>query len=542
MRLSAIAVAATFLAVASGAHGEDSSPSNAPKQRNVSVVTAADETIGGPLVEIADGAIKVGTEPPRSIALADLQKLTFIESREDASTTPTARWIGQDRQDFVQVGSAQGPNGVQDIHIRLTGLSPKKEIKQLRIISRVPPRAWRLDPSGSPDWSLVVQRANAASIADVYFEPPSGDLMDRELQLTLTYGDDSTEKLTCKATTHTSDQTKLDSQPKADPTLKGFPVRVQLQGGDILLGVLAELNEENLVLNTVWQPQVRVPLLDVQGLVSDAATADAQKRYEQLRSKPGSEDTAIILAKDGTLADVAGHIKSWDGAQLQMVYEGEQRAIAGERFQAVVFAAHPSTRSAASARQVVRMNSGDVVSGTWQSFADDKVAIETLWKETVSIPVSNIADISTRSGNLVQLSELEPANVEQTPYFGRLLGYRTDQSLDGGPLKLKGETYAKGLAVHSRCVLTYELDGEFAKFKTIVGFDDAAGTIGCVTCRVVGDGKDLFAKNDMKPADGLQTLDLPVAGVKELVLEVDFGSDEDAGDRIIWGEPRLFRK
>jgi hypothetical protein len=46
----------------------------------------------------------------------------------------------------------------------------------------------------------------------------------------------------------------------------------------------------------------------------------------------------------------------------------------------------------------------------------------------------------------------------------------------------------------------------------------------------------------MKPADGLQTLDLPVAGVKELVLEVDFGSDEDAGDRIIWGEPRLFRK
>jgi hypothetical protein len=542
MRRSAIAVAGAFLAVCSAASGAEGAPENAAKPRNVSVITATDETVAGTLVSVSEGALKVGTEPARSVSLADLQKLTFIESTEEAATTPTARWIGQDRQDFVQVGSAQGPNGVQDIHIRLAGLSPKKDIKQLRIISRVPPRAWRLDPSGSPDWSLVLQRANAASTADIYFEPPSGDLMDRELQLTLTYGDDSTEKLTCKATTHTSDQTKLDSQPKADPSLKGFPVKVNLQAGDLLVGALAELTDENLALNTVWQPQLRVPLLDVRGLVSDVATADAKKRYEQLRQKPGSEDTVIILAKDGTLADVAGHIKSWDGAQLQMVYEGEQRAIGAERFQAVVFAAHPSTRSAATARQVVRMNSGDVLSGAWQSFTDDKVAVETPWKEVVSIPVSNIAEISTRNGNLVQLSELEPVNVEQTPYFGRLIGYRADQSLDGGPLKLKGETYVRGLAVHSRCVLTYALDGEFAKFKTTVGFDDAAGTIGCVTCRVVGDGKDLFAKTDMKSADGLQTLDLPVAGVKELVLDVDFGSDEDAGDRIIWGEPRLFRK
>jgi len=239
MRLSTIAIGAAFLAVCGAAFGADGAPENAAKPRNVSVVTAADETVGGPLLEVADGALKVGTEPPRSIALADLQKLTFVESAEEASTTPTARWIGQDRQDFVQVGSAQGPNGVQDIHIRLTGISPKKEIKQLRIISRVPPRAWRLDPSGSPDWSLVLQRANAASIAEVFFEPPSGDLMDRELQLTVTYGDDSTEKLTCKATTHTSDQTKLDSQPKADPSLKGFPVKVNLQASDVLVGVLA---------------------------------------------------------------------------------------------------------------------------------------------------------------------------------------------------------------------------------------------------------------------------------------------------------------
>src|SRR5690349_3053139 len=134
MRRSAIAAAVIFLAVCRLMLGEDATPTIG-KARSISVVTSTDETIAGRLLGVSDGTVKIGPEPARSVSLADLQKLTFIESAEDATTTPTARWIGQDRQDFVQVGSAQGPNGVQDIHIRLVGLPTRKEIKQIRIIS-----------------------------------------------------------------------------------------------------------------------------------------------------------------------------------------------------------------------------------------------------------------------------------------------------------------------------------------------------------------------------------------------------------------------
>jgi hypothetical protein len=34
---------------------------------------------------------------------------------------------------------------------------------------------------------------------------------------------------------------------------------------------------------------------------------------------------------------------------------------------------------------------------------------------------------------------------------------------------------------------------------------------------------------------------VPLAGAKQLALEVDFGPDQDVGDRILWVEPRLFR-
>ncbi len=120
--------------------------------------------------------------------------------------------------------------------------------------------------------------------------------------------------------------------------------------------------------------------------------------------------------------------------------------------------------------------------------------------------------------------------------------YKRDTSLDGEPLKMKNTSYSKGLAVHSRCVLTYALDGQFTKFKTTVGFDDAAGKQGNVSCRVLADGKELFAKPVLKADQDPQAIDVSVQDAKTLTLEIDFGDNEDTGDRVIWAEPRLFRK
>ena len=65
------------------------------------------------------------------------------------------------------------------------------------------------------------------------------------------------------------------------------------------------------------------------------------------------------------------------------------------------------------------------------------------------------------------------------------------------------------------------------------------GKVGDCVIRVLGDGKTLFekldARGDQIPAD----LKLNVAGVHELTLEVDYGRNDDVGDRVAWANARL---
>ncbi|HZZ29938.1 MAG TPA: NPCBM/NEW2 domain-containing protein [Pirellulales bacterium] len=503
----------------------------------LTIITADDKEVKGTLLDVHDGLLKIESQPPQMVDLLDVQKLTF-----GAVSGLSAKWVGQDQHDFVQVGSVQAANGIQDVHVHLLGLPTQKQIQQVRLILRSPPRVWLLDPTDSPNWRLFLDHSAKSPSADVYFEPPSADLFDRELQFTITYSDNSTDQLKVKSSTHTSDQAKVTSLVPAKAESQTFPVTIELGNDDALRGNLQQLTDDILTLVTPWQANVQVPLLQAQGLLMDHAAQEAKKLYKQRCAKPSSDDLAIVLAKDGKLAEIAGRIKQWEGHQLRFVYEGEEHAIPGDRLQALVFAAHPSAHVARTAQQVLVLTEGDTLSGLWQSLADGKVVLRMPWDAQWEIPIENISEIRTRNGNLVQLSDQQPVAVEQTPYFGRLLAYHRDETLDDAPLKMKGKIYSKGLAVHSRCLLSYALDGQFATFKTTVGFDEATGTHGNVVCRVLADGKELFNRPDLRGDQDPQTLELSVQGAKLLTLEIDFGENEDIHDRVIWAEPRLYRK
>jgi hypothetical protein len=267
-----------------------------------------------------------------------------------------------------------------------------------------------------------------------------------------------------------------------------------------------------------------------------------RKRYDAAREKPGTDDLAMLKAKDGKLAEIAGQLRGWQQQQLRFAYENEEHSIAADRLQAIVLAARPNKKRDNSAVQIVNLIGGDVASGALESIADGELTLRTAWGDQWKLPIEGIVDIGTRNGNVVYLSDLEPSHVEQTPYFGHIMTYRRDHSLDGGQLKMKGKMYAKGLAVHSRCVLSYDLDSQFAKFKTTLGFDEAAGTRGRVAYRVLADGKELFGKPDLRADEEPQAIEVSLNGAKELTLEIDFGEDEDVGDRVIWADARLFRK
>ena len=82
------------------------------------------------------------------------------------------------------------PNGICDLHVTLSNLR-NVAIKQVTINTQTDkgPTAWRLDTTDSNDWPLLLRRAGTESWADLFLEPPAGDLNGKDLTVNVTYAD-----------------------------------------------------------------------------------------------------------------------------------------------------------------------------------------------------------------------------------------------------------------------------------------------------------------------------------------------------------------
>jgi hypothetical protein len=337
------------------------------------------------------------------------------------------------------------------------------------------------------------------------------------------------------------------SAPPSAPTTQQaalLPVwQVKLTNGDSLHGALRGWSNQRLSL-----------AIDKTDLVLDIpadriaelwhGSAEQVRKARGLHVEAGGGDVAYVI-KDADLVAVQGVALGVGQDALNFRYEGQDRAMSlGRVLGVALLASKPAgaqDHSAGSFHQSFRLGTGDVISGTWASLRDGSIALTTQWGQEIRLPAGSVNTIDFRNGRVVYLSDLKPARVEQTPYFDRVIPWRADAALDGGPLALADGRYDRGIAVHARCVLEYELGGQFDRFRTIMGFEQPAGAAGRATVRVRADGKPIYEKADARGDGKPQTIDVPLAGARALVLEVDFGRDQDVGDRVIWANARLVR-
>lgn len=157
-----------------------------------------------------------------------------------------------------------------------------------------------------------------------------------------------------------------------------------------------------------------------------------------------------------------------------------------------------------------------------------------------------IKRVEFSGGKSVFLSDLEPLEQSWQGYFGGanqplLAQYyrpRRNVTFSGSPLKLDGREFTKGLTVHSRTTLRYDLDRRFARFRAWAGIDPAAGGQGRLRLVLSGDDKTLW-EDSIVAGEPAKPLDIDTAGVKRLTVLVDFGDNLDLGDHLILAQPRL---
>jgi hypothetical protein len=166
------------------------------------------------------------------------------------------------------------------------------------------------------------------------------------------------------------------------------------------------------------------------------------------------------------------------------------------------------------------------------------------------VDIDRVLKIDFASDRIRFLSDLEPGKVEEVPLLGGRFPHRRDLSVGGGPIRLKGVEYRKGIGVHARCALEYVLEDGFATFAAMVGIDEAAagrsraGTddLRCrAVVRVLGDGRTLFEGMVSDGGDPIEVV-VPIPAVKVLRLEADYGEDgTDLGDHVDWAEARVVK-
>lgn len=160
-----------------------------------------------------------------------------------------------------------------------------------------------------------------------------------------------------------------------------------------------------------------------------------------------------------------------------------------------------------------------------------------------TLPFGQLAKLDYSRGKQTYLSDLQPSLKKLEAAAGERFGHlMLDKNLNGtGPMRLKGESFSRGLAMFTYTELEYGLKGDFAEFRAVAGIDDEVnGADGSVHLLIEGDGKELlsltFSRQDKVRA---QPIALNIKDINTLRIVVSDPDGKDIGKHLSIGNAQV---
>lgn len=318
--------------------------------------------------------------------------------------------------------------------------------------------------------------------------------------------------------------------------------------------VVVELTDHSLLAATDYQTTggtarvvlvggatAEIPTRQIRAVHFQAAGERDEKLNQQWSEILAAKAAAdlLVVRKKGALDYLEGIVKDLGAETLAFELDRETIQVKRPKIEGLVYY-HAAGEALPAAACEVTVAGGTRLAARTVRLAEDKWQVATVAGINLTLPVDQVSELDYSAGKIRYLSEIEPELAQYTPLFGpkeplpslaELLRPRRDLGLEQSPLKLDGQTYRKGLAVHSRSRLAYRLPGEFAHFQATVGIDDNVREAGSAVLEIKGDGKSLW-QGTLRGTEPAQQLDLPIAGVGRLEIIVDFGDDLDIADHV----------
>lgn len=340
----------------------------------------------------------------------------------------------------------------------------------------------------------------------------------------------------------------VESRPSPGPD----DVEIILGTGDRLIGTLGDSQPEAVQLITSSLGTITVPFKNIDQVRFLGHRAEWPKIEDKVE-----RDTLFTSSGDKP----SGIVTSVGRGEIVYIHYRRKREVKLPTKDAVLvcFVATGAAKALpTSLYAIVQLTDGSEVRGTPKSYGAGGLTFTDLFETERTVPPGKVAGLYFKNGRVIYLSDLPPSKVDENANYIRGaeplpgdLAYpwqRDANAGDGGRLRIRNQEYRKGIGVHARSALTFDLAGGFSRFQAVVGIDDHAirltgqDPVGNVSFIVSGDGKVLERRDGITSKSAPLAFSVDIKGVRQLTLLVDFGEDQSGqGDFADWALARIIR-
>jgi hypothetical protein len=321
---------------------------------------------------------------------------------------------------------------------------------------------------------------------------------------------------------------------------KSLPALVYLKDQSRFPARVIAGNQRSIELQTALTPGLVIAISQLSAIrLSPEPEASAQEAFQQALSEPDATQDRLIVVRNQRPTTLKGTVESIrpDGGSFR--WRERVIPIRPEDSYGVVFAAGTDKLPAPTA--VCTLQDGSAWAGKILDATADAIEWQLVIGPKITLPVGRISEIRFRSDRLVFLSDLKPAGYRFEPFGSTQWPYWVNRSAANRPLRIGKQTFDRGIGMHSKSVLTYDLPGEFAQLAATIGIDAGASSLGSVVFRVIADGKTVFDSGPIDAGGAPRPILVPIKGARQLQLVADFGENLDIGGQADWAEARLVR-
>jgi hypothetical protein len=170
---------------------------------------------------------------------------------------------------------------------------------------------------------------------------------------------------------------------------------------------------------------------------------------------------------------------------------------------------------------------------------NDRFAVRLRGGAVVNLASADIRSMEVEGGKITWLTRRSPAKADYTPFFqvspARPAAYAMLNSLRVG-----GDAFRSAIRVRPLSRLAYDVPPDTASFRARYAIAGSA-PLADVTVRVRGDEKVLYEQVHVKSGILSPPITADLAGIKVLILEVDYGANQDVQDDFLWLDPAFLR-